>query len=273
MSELDDALGAEICGFGRYSQITSDSYAGQSLGGDQLTAVLSEAVSSGAVFQPAVMPTLPLGDFDSNVASQVASVLNEFTDQNVEVWLRFGHEMNYYLSSGTYSGTAAEYINAWKLMYAAVESNPLIKMWWTPNVNGTGVQEIGQYWPGSEYVDLVGIDCYPSGAIASDTFDSCYSEFYSQYSAAENLPFAIGETGYCGSSGNDAWLSQLMNPPSGYSNYISMSWFEFPEGTCNYCIIESSYLSETQQILLDGATDSGGDSSDSGYPKDTCTWG
>ncbi|KAF3073148.1 hypothetical protein CFAM422_005132 [Trichoderma lentiforme] len=252
MAQLNSALGAKICGYGWYSQVSSSSY-----DGSQLKAVMSDVVSSGAVFQPAVMPTLPLGSFTASTASQIASVLEQFTSQGVEVWLRFGHEMNYYLSVGTYSGTAAQFVNAWKLMAAAVAGNDKIKMWWSPNNVGNNVGSVAQYWPGAEYVDLVGVDCYPSGSISSSTFGSCYQSFYNTYSAAYNIPFAIGETGYCGSSGADDWLSAIMNPPSGYPNYIAASWFEYSK-ECDFRIIESGNLAETQQILLHGATSSGG---------------
>ncbi|KAK4075554.1 hypothetical protein Trihar35433_2114 [Trichoderma harzianum] len=227
MAQLNSALGAKICGYGWYSQVSSSNY-----DGSQLTAVMSDVVSSGAVFQPAVMPTLPLGDFTASTASQVASVLEKFTSQGVEVWLRFGHEMNYYLSVGTYSGTAAQFVNAWKLMAAAVAGNDKIKMWWSPNNVGNNVGSVAQYWPGAD-----------------------------TYSAAYNIPFAIGETGYCGSSGADDWLSAIMNPPSGYPNYIAASWFEYSK-ECDFRIIESGNLAETQQILLHGATSSGGGGSD-----------
>ena len=45
------------------------------------------------------MPKIPFSEVTSSVASQVASVLEQFTSQGVEVWLRFGHEMNYYVVS------------------------------------------------------------------------------------------------------------------------------------------------------------------------------
>ncbi|CAI7587570.1 unnamed protein product [Penicillium pancosmium] len=263
MTQLDSALGAKICGYGWYSQISSSSYDGA-----QLTDILNDVVSSGAVFQPAVMPTLQLDSFTASTASQVAAVLKQFTDRGVEVWLRFGHEMNYYLSAGTYHGTAAQFVSAWKLMHAAVQGNSLIKMWWSPNVDSTGVQAISQYWPGPDYVDLVGIDCYPQGTITSSSFANCYQSFYNTYSAAYSKPFAIGETGACGSSA-EAWLSALMNPPSGYPNYIAMSWFEYSK-ECDFRIIESSLLPQTKNILLNGVTSPG---SGSELPSDTCTWG
>ena len=91
MADLDSKLGAKASTYGWYSQITSTTY-----NGDQLLEVLDDVVSSGAVFQPAVMPYINFDEIDSNVASQVISVLEQFTSKGVEVWLRFGHEVNYY---------------------------------------------------------------------------------------------------------------------------------------------------------------------------------
>ena len=93
MAQINSALGADASTYGWYSQITGSTY-----DGSQLTEVLIDVVASGAVFQPAIMPTLSAGfsGITPAVASQVASVLEQFTSQGVEVWLRFGHEMNYY---------------------------------------------------------------------------------------------------------------------------------------------------------------------------------
>ena len=94
-------------------------------------------------------------------------------------------------------------------------------MFWSPNIP---VSTAAQYWPGEAYVDIVGIDCYPSSPLSSTAFSDCYSSFYHTYSEGYNLPFAIGETGYGGSGGNDAWLSQLVGQDMcDYPNYIAAS--------------------------------------------------
>lgn len=124
-------------------------------------------------------------------------------------------------------------------------------MFWSPN-DDTPNTPIAPYWPGPSYVDIVGVDCYPtSSPLSSSAFSSCYKDFYNTYSDA-NIPFAIGETGYAGSSGNAAWLSQLVNQDMcEYPNYIAASWFEYNKEE-NYLIVEgiSSILSSTQQLLL-----------------------
>ena len=72
---------------------------------------MSDVVASGAVFVPAIMPTgLKFSDINESVGQQIASILNQFTSQAVEVWLRFAHEVNYYVLPDTNgAGNASEY--------------------------------------------------------------------------------------------------------------------------------------------------------------------
>ena len=94
MSTIDSTLGGKANTYGWCSQIPSSMY-----DGSQLLEVLNDVVSSRAVFQPAIMPIIPFSHVTSSVAAQVASALEQFTSKGVEGWLRFGHEMNYYVVS------------------------------------------------------------------------------------------------------------------------------------------------------------------------------
>ena len=82
--------------YGYYSQIKELPYVGQ-----QFDSVREDIVQSGAVFIPAIQPiSVKFADITSAVADQIAGVLEQFTSQGVEVWLRFAHEMNYYAGPG-----------------------------------------------------------------------------------------------------------------------------------------------------------------------------
>jgi beta-mannanase len=150
-------------------------------------------------------------------------------------------------------------------------------MFWSPNLP---VSTAGQFWPGEAYVDIVGIDCYPGSPLSSTAFSDCYDSFYNTYSKRYNLPFAIGETGYSGSGGNAAWLSQLIGQNMcNYPNYIAASWFEYnKEKDFRIVMGDSSTLAKTQKLLLhnSGTGCSGGGGGGGGgttFPVDTCIWG
>ena len=99
--------------------------------------------SLGAVFVPSIMPTYGWGGLttdDNTQAMQIVSVLKQFTDEGIEVWLRFAHEMNWYQTpdsddahSGAqfYSGTASDVVEAWQVVSTAIKANlPQVKMFW-----------------------------------------------------------------------------------------------------------------------------------------------
>ena len=191
---------------------------------------------------------------------------NTFTSKGVTVWLRFAHEVNYYVTVGTYQGGStpnptpyrasrlvlyfmemlmlsdnpSEYLTAWQNMYAASQSDDKILMHWSPNDDTTS-EPVAPWWPGSEYVDIVGVDYYPNADDGLPDFQTAYGSFYNTYAAQQGLPFAIGETGTQLSTGASAsieqreqWLTAVINPSGGfgnYPNYVSCTWFEYNSNT------------------------------------------
>lgn len=60
---------------------------------------------------PAIIPTeVRFFNIDETVGQQIDSVLGRFTSQGVEVWLRFAHEVKYYVLPDTNgAGNGSEY--------------------------------------------------------------------------------------------------------------------------------------------------------------------
>ncbi|KAL9036492.1 MAG: hypothetical protein Q9214_006108 [Letrouitia sp. 1 TL-2023] len=256
MTTINGDTGKKASTYGRYSQISELPYTG-----DQLLGAMSDVVASGAVFVPAIMPTgIKFSQITPAVAQQIATVLNKFTSQGVEVWLRFAHEVNYYTTKNSgganggplYPGgnpTAhAEFKTAWQIMHAAVASNPKILMFWSPNQNTTS-EPIDGWWPGANYVDIVGIDVYPDPGA---TFASAYGEFYDAYARRYNKHFCIGETGanHGGSvAAKEAWVKQLANTDvSAYPCYKSATWFEYHKGV-DFRIVQGQSADTIRQTL------------------------
>ena len=93
------------------------------------------------------------------------------------------------------------------------------------------VESIGtSWWPGAEYVDIVGMDAYPQ---TEQTFADVFGDFYDTYAKANNLPFALGETGFGLTGGTDDqkkyWLTQVSSAAAleRCPNYLGFSWFEY----------------------------------------------
>lgn len=122
MAQINEKLGAKASTYGWYAQITSSDF-----DGSQLLAVKEDVIASGAVFVASVMPMINFNLVTKDVANQVASVMKQFTDAGVTVWLRYAHEMNWYVTDNTYHGTAADFLTSWRNVYnAACKDNAKI---------------------------------------------------------------------------------------------------------------------------------------------------
>ncbi|KAL1668958.1 glycoside hydrolase family 26 protein [Schizophyllum commune] len=236
IKEIDDKLGkSKASTYGWYAQITSSTFKGE-----QLLSQMDDVVDSGAVFIPAVMPSIDLSKIDEKVASQVADVLKQFTDKGVEVWLRFAHEINWYLTDGTYTGDASSYQTAWANIASAVSSDDKIKMFWCPNAAGS-MDDLAPFWPKDpDTVDLVGIDIYPK---KQQTFEDVYGDFYDTYAKGKGKPFAIGETG---NGADDAslkeyWFKQIAEADTGkFPDFVATCWFEYDKERDFRLVIDQS---------------------------------
>lgn len=229
MSQINQWTNSKSAFYGYYAQAPCS----KTFDGSQLLSVKDDIVSSGAIFQPAVMPTGGFSCFTSDSSSNayaIAKVMKEFTDEGVEVWLRFGHEMNWYLTDGTYQGDASGFISAWKAVAAACkEVAPDVKMFWTPNIENDAAY--AKYWPGADSVDVVGIDYYPS---STGTFVSRMQNFHDTY-ATGGIKFAIGETGWGKSADISTRLSYVDEltsdaTKSALPQYVGAAWFNFYKG-------------------------------------------
>lgn len=246
MSTINGWTGKKASTYGYNSQMTGLPYTGQ-----QFDSIEEDVVQSGAVFVPSIMPTnVRFSDITREVADQIAGVLERFTSQGVEVWLRFAHEMNWYAGQGQVyaGGTPDEFIEAWQLVHAAVASNPKVLMFWCPNIDT--VENIQPWWPGPDYVDIVGVDNYPPGYT---TFASAYGDFYDGFAARYNKHFCIGETGsFEGGTveEKEAWVSQLANVDlNEFPCFKSITWFEYYKTGYDYRIIMGQLPATIKETL------------------------
>ena len=120
-------------------------------------------------------------------------------------------------------------------------------MFWTPNQPEHDVEELCQWWPGADYVDIVGMDAYPSDFNA--TFESVYGAFYNKFSVQFDKHFAIGETGTADVGFKEAWVTQLANTDlTAYPCFKSASWFEFNKQSDFRIIMDQSAATVSQTL-------------------------
>ena len=205
-------------------------------GGAQITDNIADATSGGQpypIFIASVMPQgTPFSHFTegSKAVTDIADAMTKLAAAGLTVFLRFGHEMNYYASEGAgnvYTGSAEEFTAAWGVVSAAVQDIDKVYMYWSPNY--ASATDLSGWFPSQDTVDIVGMDIYPAGGT---TFAAMYQNFCQNW---KNIPFIIGETGSKdGGSTEDkhAWLQQLTGTAAVQAcpNYLGFSWFEYLKG-------------------------------------------
>ncbi|EMS21420.1 glycoside hydrolase family 26 protein [Rhodotorula toruloides NP11] len=237
MAKINSALGIKSSYYGWYAQLPESG----DWDGAQLLSQMNDIKACNCIFQPAVMPTKGwrgLTASDNSQAKAIAKVMKKFTDEGIEVWLRFAHEVkqvqlfvHWYVTDGTYQGGVQDFKPAWAEVAKAVADNPKVRMFFTPNVAGS-LQDYVNWMPD----DLSTIHYLGIGAVR---FVDIVKPLYDKYCADGNILFAMGETGTPWSATIDerlAWLDQLTSAATAKAMpyYVGISWFNYDKETNFY---------------------------------------
>jgi mannan endo-1,4-beta-mannosidase len=146
------------------------------------------------------------------------------------VILSFGHEMNGYWYSWGYTHTKPTvFVAAWRhivRLFRALGANNVTWMWTVNIINDTHRGKIPRptaWWPGSPYVNWVGIDGYylkPKW-----TFASLFGPTIGVVQEITNAPILIGETGAVPAANQSAKIGDLF---AGIRSYglLGFAWFD-----------------------------------------------
>jgi mannan endo-1,4-beta-mannosidase len=163
------------------------------------------------------------GDYDSYLASY-ASAVRAF---HRPVILSFGHEMNgYWYSWGDRKTSPAVFVQAWRHIVSLFRrlGTTNVTWLWTVNIvvpNG-GIPSPALWWPGSQYVNWVGIDGYYYNP--SWQFTSLFGPTIVDVRALTHDPILIAETGAATAS-QPAKIADLFNGIRLYG-LLGFVWFD-----------------------------------------------
>lgn len=176
------------------------------------------------------------GEYDANVAA----VCNVLATLQSPVTLRWGHEMDDDNGQFIWAGwEPQDYITAYHhVVDLCRKSAPQITVMWSP-LGDEGMQD---YYPGDEYVDLVGVSVF--GLQAWDqakydhdrTFDEIFAPRYER-AAAFGKPVVVAELGYVGDADYvKMWENSVRQVKPEYPALVGISYFNqlevypWPEG-------------------------------------------
>src|SRR5579875_3624741 len=112
------------------------------------------------------------------------------------VTISFAPEMNgQWYSYGTGRATPADYVSAWRHIHGVVMSSPAgryVTWMWQPSAIHFSTPSPVPWWPGSQYVDEIGLDGYY--IVPTDDFDAIFAKTIRLLRSFTRKPILVGET-------------------------------------------------------------------------------
>lgn len=184
---------------------------------------------------PAVVHSLVSGALDDYLYRWA----DEIRDWGSTVYLRFAHEFNghWYPWSPACGTSPTEYVQAWRRLHDVFSRQGAgnVQWVWAPTVGcSTALQD---WYPGDEYVDVLGVDGYNWGAASpsnqwiepEDLFGPTFGTLRDISSAK---PLLVTEVGCADDHGRKAeWISTFVNFLSSQHDVMGFVWFEHDKET------------------------------------------
>jgi mannan endo-1,4-beta-mannosidase len=187
--------------------------------------------ADGAVLLVQIQPNnIPLatitgGQWDKYLRTYAAAV----REYRHPVILSFAHEMNgTWYSWGSGHATPAAFVAAWRHVVTVFRQAGATNVTWLWSVtavseSGLNAPWLGQWWPGAQWVGLVGIDGYYY--TAADTFTSVFGPTLTELRTFTNAPVMISEAGIGPNPSRESQISGLF--AGALANHIgAVVWFD-----------------------------------------------
>jgi mannan endo-1,4-beta-mannosidase len=173
------------------------------------------------------LAAIAAGEYDGYLSEYAAAVHS----YRHPVILSFGHEMNgFWYSWGHGHASPTEFVAAWRHIVTLFRAQGAqnVTWLWTVNVIDKRHHSIpppGPWWPGSSYVNWVGIDGYYYKS--SYSFAPLFGPTIAKVRALTHDPILIAETGAAPSAGQPAKINDLF---AGIRDYrlLGFVWFNNP---------------------------------------------
>jgi hypothetical protein len=169
------------------------------------------------------LASMASGQYDGYLRSY-ASAVKAFDNKVV---LSFGHEMNGYWYSWANQHTPAKtFVAAWRHMvnvFRAQGASNVIWMWTVNIIEDKVIPEPTAWWPGSSYVNWVGIDGYYYSP--NWTFPSLFGPTIVAVRTVTHDPIVIAETGAAKAADQPAKITDLFSGIQAYG-LLGFVWFD-----------------------------------------------
>lgn len=178
---------------------------------------------------PRLIQGLTSGEYDQYMSS-ICAVLNLFESP---VTVRWAQEMEDESGQFIWANWEPEtYINAYRRMVDVCRANaPELNYMWSP----LGYENLADYYPGDDYVDLVGVSVFGLQAWERDILgkEQSFKDILGpRYERVEGFgkPVVVAELGYVGDQAYvDKWNSEIRQKYAEFPNLVAVSYFNQKE--------------------------------------------
>ncbi len=166
---------------------------------------------------------------DGSQDGYLVSYANQVRSYRHAVILSFAHEMNgAWYRWGYGHASASVFIAAWRHIVTVFKAQGADNVTWLWTVNSLAVRGVkvvnpDAWWPGSQYVDWVGIDGYYYGA--QQTFGGLFGPVMTDIRAVTRDPVLISETGVAPKAGQVAKIADLFAGVRA-DHLLGLVWFD-----------------------------------------------
>lgn len=151
------------------------------------------------------------------------------------VTIRFGHEANgdWY----PWGRKPKDYISAYRHIVNLFRGQSVTNVTWMWSVNASPVSNLSRYYPGSAYVNVIGVDGFNFGATQSWSTWTSFSDIFSPAIAYLTLrysqPIVISETASAEIGGSKAaWITGMFSTlQTKFPNIHEIVWFDLNKET------------------------------------------
>ena len=162
------------------------------------------------------------GGYDGYLRS-FASQVRRFGHQ---VIIGFGHEMNGpWYPWGAGHVLPAVFVAAWRRVVTEFRAEGADNVTWLWTTHETGdAAELQAYWPGSRYVNWIGIDGYFE--FPDSTFSTIFGRAAQAVRTFTRKPILISETAVGPQAGNDAIKIRELFAGARRDHFVGLVWFD-----------------------------------------------
>jgi len=143
-----------------------------------------------------------------------------------QVIISFGHEMNGFLEPwGYHHARPADFIAAWLHMVTVFRSHGASNVTWLWQVNSSTSKTgpVRDWWPGSEYVNWVGVSGYYY--VPGNKFTNVFTPVVAAIRKFSQAPLLIAETGVGPEAGQARGIENLFAGLRA-EHYLGLVWFD-----------------------------------------------